>query len=249
MAEEMKTKIEVQAAAYEGYTVWINSLIQSAGGKILDGPRRRRRSSRSRRARRSTIISTLANSSAGRPVDRQLQGGLRPPGVREGRRRSSRSTTRSSTRARAAIEGFQDKIGWAPYPRVDADTPAKAPIGGFNFGVGALHRSTRTRRSTPSPACATSATSASPPIKGGLPPTLVDALRQRGLQEGLSLRGPDPRVDRERRRAARRRRCTPTCRWRSRPRSRRPTASTSTTAVDGDLKQVAQDALDGKGLN
>ncbi len=30
---------------------------------------------------------------------------------------------------------FKD-IAWAPYPKVDPDKPSRAPIGGFNWGVG-----------------------------------------------------------------------------------------------------------------
>src|SRR5690606_25917590 len=32
------TTVQVQAGKYEGYTVWINSLIASAGGRILENP-------------------------------------------------------------------------------------------------------------------------------------------------------------------------------------------------------------------
>jgi multiple sugar transport system substrate-binding protein len=34
-----------------------------------------------------------------------------------------------------AIEGFQDKIGWARYPRTDKDKPSRPPLGGINIGV------------------------------------------------------------------------------------------------------------------
>ena len=40
MAEELPEagQIQVQAERYEGYTVWVNSLITSAGTEILSGP-------------------------------------------------------------------------------------------------------------------------------------------------------------------------------------------------------------------
>ena len=39
--------------------------------------------------------------------------------------------------AAAEIEGFQEKIGWARWPRVDPDEPSHVTIGGFNLGVSA----------------------------------------------------------------------------------------------------------------
>ncbi|MCW2620738.1 MAG: ABC-type sugar transport system, periplasmic component, partial [Frankiales bacterium] len=41
--------------------------------------------------------------------------------------------------AAAGTKIAQD-YGWAPYPRVDPATPAKAPLGGYNLGLGAFSR-------------------------------------------------------------------------------------------------------------
>ena len=35
------------------------------------------------------------------------------------------------------VKGFQDKIGWARWPRVKADEPSHVTLGGFNLGVSA----------------------------------------------------------------------------------------------------------------
>ncbi len=35
----------------------------------------------------------------------------------------------------AEIKGFQKNIGWARWPRVDADEPSHVTLGGFNLGV------------------------------------------------------------------------------------------------------------------
>jgi len=37
-AQQTKTQIGVQAALYEGYSVWINALVTGAGGKIVENP-------------------------------------------------------------------------------------------------------------------------------------------------------------------------------------------------------------------
>ena len=42
-AEETGAKVSIQANKYEGYVVWINALIQGAGGNIVTEPRRARR--------------------------------------------------------------------------------------------------------------------------------------------------------------------------------------------------------------
>ena len=37
-SEGQPATIQVQANKYEGFTVWFNALIESAGGQILSGP-------------------------------------------------------------------------------------------------------------------------------------------------------------------------------------------------------------------
>ena len=39
--------------------------------------------------------------------------------------------------AEAVGGDFQKKIGWARYPRTDADEPSRPPLGGINIGVSA----------------------------------------------------------------------------------------------------------------
>ena len=38
--ERLGSTIQVQANRYEGFTVWVNYMIESAGSQILSGPRR-----------------------------------------------------------------------------------------------------------------------------------------------------------------------------------------------------------------
>ncbi len=200
MAEEMGTKVEVQAAAYEGYTVWINSLIQSAGGQILENPTTASLEPEPTK-KALDIISTLANSSV---ADSSIANSKEDSGrlAFEQEVADFQINYPFIYPSGAAIKGFQEKIGWAPYPRVDADTPAKAPIGGFNFGVGnftkhpdeafdavACLRNERNQRIAAE--------------EGGLPPTLETLYDNEEFKKDVSVRGPDQGVDRRRRRAPR----------------------------------------------
>lgn len=243
MAEEMDTNVEVQAAAYEGYTVWINSLIQSAGGQILEDPDTAALAEEPTRAALE-VISSLANS----PVA--------SPSISNSREDTGRLAFEAGDAffqvnypfiypSAAAIEGFQEKIGWAPYPRVDADTPAKAPIGGFNFGVGeftehpdeafdavACLRNERNQRIAA--------------VKGGLPPTLSALYDNPDFQKDY----PFAELIRDSIDTGAPRPATPLYADLSLALF---TALSPPSGVDpeaaGELKQVVQDALDGKGLN
>jgi trehalose/maltose transport system substrate-binding protein len=172
MAEKMPKdgRIETMGDAYEGLTVWFNSLIQSAGGQILSSPDTvALQPDATRKA--LDIMGTLGRSKAADPSFSAL---------REDQARLAFETGNAAFQVnwpfiypsardnKAAI--FKD-IGWAPWPRVDADKPSRAPIGGFNWGVGG---------NTKHPAEAFQAAACMRneenqrnfALKGGLPPTL-----------------------------------------------------------------------------
>jgi multiple sugar transport system substrate-binding protein len=243
-AQEMKTKVEVQAAAYEGYTVWINSLIQSAGGQILSAPDKASLDPGPLR-KALTIISTLAKSSAA------------DPSIANSKEDSGRLAFEKGVAdfqinypfiypSAAAIKGFQDKIGWAPYPQVDAGTPAKAPIGGFNFGVG--NYTEHPKEAFDAVACLRNEHNQTvAAVKGGLPPTLST------LYDNPKFKKDYPFADLIRKSIDT-----------GAPRPRTPLYADLSLAIanalsppDGftvdaavkELRQTAQDALDGKGLN
>ena len=243
-AEKMKTKVEVQAAAYEGYTVWINSLIQSAGGQILASPTKVAMQTDPLR-KTLTIISTLAKSS------------VADPSISNSKEDSGRLAFEKGIAdfqvnypfiypSGAAIKGFQAKIGWAPYPRVDANTPAKAPIGGFNFGVGNYTK--HPKEAFDAVACLRNEHNQRvAAVKGGLPPTLST------LYSTPSFKKAYPFADLIKQSIDT-----------GAPRPRTPLYADLSLAIDTALsppnsidvgsaitkvRQAAQDALDGKGLN
>jgi multiple sugar transport system substrate-binding protein len=133
-AVEKGTSVEVQAAQYEGLVVWINALIAGAGGQIVNDQGEVAVDQTAQRA--AEIESKLANSPAAPPgmsTNREDQG---RQGFEQGR--SDYQVNYSFIYASAeAIKGFQDKIGWARYPRTDKDKPSAPPLGGFNIAVSA----------------------------------------------------------------------------------------------------------------
>jgi multiple sugar transport system substrate-binding protein len=133
-AVENGTAVEVQGAQYEGLVVWINALIAGAGGEIVNAQGDPAVDETAKRA--AEIELKLATSPAAPPgmsTNREDQG---RQGFEAGR--SDYQVNYSFIYPSAeAIEGFQEKIGWARYPRTDKDKPSRPPLGGFNIAVSA----------------------------------------------------------------------------------------------------------------
>ena len=203
-------RIEIQGAAYEGYTVWFNSLIQSAGGQILAAPTKVAMPGPAEGGRRRSS-QKLATSQGGRPVAARAEGGPEPPRVRDRRRGlPGQLPVHLPERARTASPAIFKNIAWAPVPGGRRRQARARRRSAASTGASAATRSTRTRRSPRPRACATSATSATPPIKGGLPPTLDDAVRRPAFKKEYPFGDADPRP------AGRRRACARDARLRGR---------------------------------
>lgn len=144
------TTVEVQGRRYEGYMVWINALVASAGGKILLNPEAGKDvtpgldSDAGRKA--AEIIGQLARSRAANPAlstadeetarlsFQSAHGGFMVnwPYVYG----AAEEATQSGALSRAVF----DDIGWARYPRVRAATESRPPLGGIALAVGAYGR-------------------------------------------------------------------------------------------------------------
>lgn len=162
--------VEIQGAQYEGLTVWFNTLVNSAGGTILNrsateatlGPPA---------VRAAGIMRDLANSPAADPsLSNQMED-------------QNRLAMEAGTAAFEINypfvypsmktnnpELFKD-FRWAPYPRVDADRPSRPTIGGIDLAVSAYSRhpdlafeAALCLRNRDNQLAAA--------LKGGLPPTL-----------------------------------------------------------------------------
>jgi multiple sugar transport system substrate-binding protein len=136
IAAKNGTGIEVQAARYEGFTVWINSLIASAGGSLVDEEGNVKVDDTAERA--AEIVKRVAEEAppAGMSNNKEDQGRL---GFES--ERSDFEVNYTFVWASAGEKkGFQEKMGYARYPRVDKDRPSRVTLGGINLGIGAFSK-------------------------------------------------------------------------------------------------------------
>jgi trehalose/maltose transport system substrate-binding protein len=135
------TTVEEQADRYEGYAVWINALIESAGGHVLadatagadakvtvDSPAGKAA---------AEVISKLANSPAANPAlstaeeTESLAGFTGPNG--------GFVAIWPYIYADPSTQAMRDDkdLAWTRYPEVIAGKPSKPPLGGIALGVSA----------------------------------------------------------------------------------------------------------------
>ena len=162
-------RIEIQGAQYEGTTVWFNSLVASAGGTIVVN---NKPTPSDAWLRASQVMKKLATSKAG------------DPGISAQKEDQNRLAFESGSAAfevnypfiypsaKMDVPNIFKNLAWAPYPGVDPNKPAKAPIGGINWGVGNYTK--HADFAFEAAACLRNATNQKEAaIKGGLPPTLA----------------------------------------------------------------------------
>jgi multiple sugar transport system substrate-binding protein len=145
--------IEAQANQYEGITVWFNTLLTSAGGRIVgddgktvtldqgDAARQaleimarvgRARGADPSLSQRDEGTSRLAMESGKAAFEVNYPFVL--PGIKDnggGAFLDQNGNPTTSDTGRRVI----DEFAWAPYPAVDANKPATVTIGGFNLAV------------------------------------------------------------------------------------------------------------------
>ncbi|WP_246104678.1 extracellular solute-binding protein [Rudaeicoccus suwonensis] len=144
-AQKTKTDIGVQAALYEGYSVWINALVAGAGGQIVENP-----------SASAGDIKMGLNSAAGREaaaiIKKVATTGVGGPAM--GSSEESQALTLFST---AGSSGFMvnwpyvwaalapgagnpvtwrnSDLGFARYPETVAGKPSAPPVGGIELAV------------------------------------------------------------------------------------------------------------------
>jgi multiple sugar transport system substrate-binding protein len=146
-AEDTDTTVSVTGNRYEGYMVLINALVMSGGGEVLKDPEAGKDttpeldSAAGKKA--SEIIRTLARNVASPSLSTAIE-------------EDARSAFQADDggfminwpyiygAAKTAVddgsfsqEAFDD-IGWARFPRVDADEESKPALGGIDLGIGAF---------------------------------------------------------------------------------------------------------------
>jgi multiple sugar transport system substrate-binding protein len=133
-------RIEVQGKKAEGYVVWFNSLIESAGGSILASPTRVALEPEPTKRALGVIQALAASDTAADPS---------LPNQGEDDNRLAFETGKPSFMVNypfiypSAKENAPDvfeEIGAARYPGISADEPSKPPLGGINLAVGAFSK-------------------------------------------------------------------------------------------------------------
>ncbi|MGA9860436.1 MAG: ABC transporter substrate-binding protein [Solirubrobacteraceae bacterium] len=162
--------IEVQGKQYEGLTVWFNSLVNSAGGQILSGPRKVTIGPAAVKA--ATIIHDVANSAGADPGLSNSDETAARLGFETGQAAFELNYPFVYPSIQADNPKLAKQFGWTYYPEVTAGTPAKVTIGGSNLGVSSYSK--YPAYDFKAVQCLTNeANQKLDAIKGGLPPTIA----------------------------------------------------------------------------
>ncbi len=149
VAQEQEVRLGVQGTRSESLTVWLNALIESAGGSIiaensLDPSEIRLGLTSEAGVRAAEIMRDIATSGTGGPALSTADEGTTATDFEGDSAGFQVNYPFIYPRALAAVEAGTldqaavDDYGWALYPRVDADTETAPPYGGINLGVGAF---------------------------------------------------------------------------------------------------------------
>jgi multiple sugar transport system substrate-binding protein len=135
-AEKLKEAgtIQVQANRYEGFMVWANALIESAGTEILSGPEAVELE-QGPTEKALAVMGRLANSSAAPPSLSTSDEDSARLGFEAGESAFMTNYTFAYASAKEEAPEIGKVMGFARFPRVDASVPSKPPLGGFNLAV------------------------------------------------------------------------------------------------------------------
>lgn len=152
-AESQGKLVGAQGARAESLTVWLNALIESAGGSIIDrqseNPRKIGLGLDSAAGKRAAeVMRTVARSKAAGPAFSTENEDASATGFESDKAGFMVNWPFVYPRALTAVEAgtmdpsVPEDYGATIYPRVDANTPAAPPYGGINLGVGAFSQRT-----------------------------------------------------------------------------------------------------------
>ncbi len=149
-AADQDRTVAVQGVRAESLTVWINALVESAGGHVLENPE----------ATDPQDVRPSLDSDAGRTAAEIIRGladaGVGGPQLSNATEDIDASMFEGDTagfmvnwpfvwqRAKSAVEAgtldqsVVDDFGWAVYPQAVEGEQARPPYGGINLGVGAF---------------------------------------------------------------------------------------------------------------
>jgi multiple sugar transport system substrate-binding protein len=164
--------VEIQGAQYEGLTVWFNTLVNSAGGSVVD--QKGNISLGEPAVKAATVIHNLATSGV---ADPNLSNSMEDPtrlAFQTGGPSFMLNWPYVYPSAKADAPDIFKNMGVARYPAVDPSKPSRVTLGGINLGVSSYSKhpdlafqAATCLRSQPNQIIAAN--------KGGLPPTIEAA--------------------------------------------------------------------------
>jgi multiple sugar transport system substrate-binding protein len=134
LGPENSGQIEVQADKYEGYTAWVNAMIDSAGGRILSGPETVDLP-RGPTEKALQAIGRLAHSSAASPTISTSDEDTSRLAFEAGDAAFMVNYTFAYASAKDLAPDIAKKMGFAKWPEVVEGRRSRPPLGGFNIGV------------------------------------------------------------------------------------------------------------------
>jgi multiple sugar transport system substrate-binding protein len=126
--------IQVQANRYEGFMVWANALIESAGTEILSGPEEVDLE-QGPTEEALAVMGRLARGSAAPPSLSTSDEDSARLGFEAGESAFMTNYTFAYASAQSEAPDIGKEMGYARFPEVVAGTPSKPPLGGFNLAV------------------------------------------------------------------------------------------------------------------
>jgi multiple sugar transport system substrate-binding protein len=127
-------KIQVQANRYEGFMVWVNGMIESAGGQILAGPEEVSLAPEPTEAALAAI-GRLSRSSAAPANYTTSDEDTARLGFETGNSAFMLNYTFAFGSARENAPDIARNMKAARWPTIKEGTVSKPPLGGFNLGV------------------------------------------------------------------------------------------------------------------
>jgi len=173
--------IQVQANKYEGFTVWVTAMIESAGAQILSGPEEVALP-QGPTDEALTVIGRFANSSAAPTNISTSTEDTARLAFEAGDSAFMLNYTFAYASAQTEAPDIGKEMGFAKYPEVVPGKPSRPPLGGFNIGVGAY--SEHPDQAFEAAACLSNEESQLKAVElDGLPPSRADLYSDKVVQE------------------------------------------------------------------
>lgn len=193
--------IQVQANRYEGFMVWANALIESAGTEILSGPEEVDLEE-GPTEKALEVMGRLANSSAAPASLSTSDEDSARLGFEAGESAFMTNYTFAYASAQAEAPDIGKEMGFARFPEVVPGTPSKPPLGGFNLAVSSFSKNKDV--AFEAAACLANKASQEKAVElDGLPPSRSDLYGAKAVQkaypgfaqlvkESIEAAGPRP---------------------------------------------------------